>query len=265
MIRSGFDWTKINFNGQAGSTDRFSFDGRWTGNPFADFMLGLPSQTSRMPTATKVRYVRTYRISAFVQDDWVISQRLTLNLGLRYEYTDPTVEKHDEFAQFDIEREIYVIANVNGESRALYRPDKNDFGPRIGFAFRPSASSNSVIRGGYGIFYDLAPIGMNLEFTRKAPPFQYTETYDASPTDPNALTMTDPYPEDQLSSAVFSVGSVNPGFRDAYIQQWNLGYQHEFASNMLFEIGYAGSKGTRLYKNIDYNQQYLTVLVHWNH
>ena len=89
---------------------------------------------------------------------------------------------------------------------------------------------------------------------RKAPPFQYGESYDASPTDPNALTMTDPYPASQISSAVFSVPSIDPGFREAYIQQWNLGYQQEFARNMVFEVSYAGSKGTRMFKNIDYNQ-----------
>jgi hypothetical protein len=254
-LRFGFEGRKLIFAATNGTNAILRFDGRWTGNAFADFLLGLPSQTSRDLKATDIRYYTINCYNAFFQDDFKVSNRLTLNMGLRYEFNSPIVEKYNRFGMFNIETQQYQVANEN--ARTQYRPDKNNFGPRLGFALRPGASSASVIRGGYGIFYDLAAIGNNLEPAGKAPPFRIPEIYDASPTDPTALTLSNPFPfVEQGASAIYSAPSIDPGFRDAYVQQWNLGYQREFARNMVFEIAYIGSKGTRLVTSRDFNQAF---------
>ena len=207
----------------AGSNARetIDFSGVWTGNSFADFLLGLPSRTTRDPTDS-FRYHTVYSYNWFVQDDYAVSSRLTLNPGLRYEYNSPDVEKQNRLAQLNIETMNYEIAGQNGAPRALYRPDKNNFGPRFGFAFRPDASGQRVVRGGYGIFYDLAIIGRNLFVTRTGPPFQRPQTFEAG-TVAADLTLSDPFPSARLSaSPIFDAPSIDPNFRDAYTQHWNL-------------------------------------------
>ena len=130
----------------------------------------------------------------------MVSRRLTLNLGLRYEYNTPDVEKQNRLAHLNIETMEYELAAQNGASRALYKPDKNNFGPRFGFAFRPDATGQMVIRGGYGIVYDLAIIGSNLFFVRTGPPFQRPQSFDAGPR-PADLTLSDPFPSLRLAAS----------------------------------------------------------------
>jgi len=255
-MRAGFEWRKQEFNATQATREGFTFDGRWTGNAFADFELGLPASTSRDLLAADIRYHRIYSYAGYFQDDWKASNRLTVNLGLRYEFNTPDVEKYNRYADFNIQTGQYQTAGLNGASRALYDPDRNNWGPRVGFAFRPGDSSKSVFRGGYGIFYDLVMLGNDLDPTRKGYPFDKPETYSSTPGNPNALTLSNPFPASQSSTTIYNAPGVDPRFRDAYIQQWNFGYQLEFAKNMVFEAGYIGTKGTRLTRAIDLNQAF---------
>ena len=166
------------------------------------------------------------------------------------------MEKQNRLAQLNIQTMRYEIAGESGASRALYRPDKNNFAPRFGFALRPDGTGQTVVRGGYGIFYDLPIIGNNLFFVRTGPPFQQPQTFEAGIL-PADLTLSDPFPSARLAaSPVFDAPSIDPNFRDAYIQDWNLGYQRQLPENMLFEVSYIGSKGTRLVRTVDVNQAY---------
>ena len=254
-IRMGVDLRKILFYAGSNVRETLNFSGLRTGNSFADFLLGLPNRTTRDPSDT-FRYHLMNSYNWFVQDDYVVSSRLTLNLGLRYEYNTPDVEKQNRMAQLNVLTMQYEIAGQNGASRALYNPDKNNFGPRFGFAFRPDGSGRTVFRGGYGVFYDLAIVGNNLFPVRTGPPFQEPETFDAG-TSPTDLTLANPFPSARLSSSpVFDAPSIEPNFRDAYIQHWNLGYQRQLPLNTLFEVTYVGNKGTRLVRTVDINQAY---------
>ncbi|PYS03248.1 MAG: hypothetical protein DMG16_06250, partial [Acidobacteria bacterium] len=254
-LRAGVDLRRILFFAGSNARETINFSGIWTGNAFADFLLGLPSRTTRDPTDS-FRYHLVDSYNWFVQDNYSVSARLTLNFGLRYEYNSPDVEKQNRFAQLNIETMKYEIAGQNGASSALYGPDKNNFGPRIGFAFRPAATGNAVVRGGYGIFYDLAIIGSNLFFARAGPPFQRPQTFEAG-TAPGNLTLSDPFPSVRLAaSPIFDAPSIDPNFRDAYTQHWNLGYQRQLPMNMLFEVSYVGNKGTSLVRTVDINQAY---------
>src|SRR5207247_10716461 len=149
-IRAGVDLRRILFFAGSNVREIIRFSGIWTGSPFADFLLGLPSQTTRDPTDS-FRYHILDSYNWFVQDDYTVSSRLTLNVGLRYEYNTPDVEKQNRMAQLYVQTLRYEIAGQDRASRALYNPDKNNFGPRLGFALRPDRTGKTVFRGGYGI------------------------------------------------------------------------------------------------------------------
>ncbi len=250
-IRLGIDLRRILFYAGSNVRETLNFNDSATGSPFADFLLGLPVKTTRDPVDS-FRYHSLNSYNWFIQDDWAVSSRLTLNLGLRYEYNTPDVEKQNRLAQLNILTYKYEIAGQNGASRSLYASDKNNFGPRIGFAFRPDQTGKAVLRGGYGIFYDLAVVGNDLFFVRTGPPFQRAETFVSSVTTP--LTLTNPFPGG--STAVFDAPSIDPNFRDAYIQHWNVGYQRQLPHNTAIEVSYTGNKGTRLVKTVDINQAF---------
>jgi hypothetical protein len=250
-IRAGADLRRIMFFAGSDVRETIRFSGDWTGNAFADFLLGFPSETIHDP-ADSFRYHTVNSYHWFLQDDYTASKRLTLNFGLRYEYNTPDTEKQNRMAQLNIETLRYETAGLNGASRALYNPDKNNWGPRVGFAFRPDADGQAVLRGGYGIFYDLAVVGNDLFFVRNGPPFQKPETFEAGAL-PSSLTLSNPFPS-SASAPIFDAPSIDPHFRDAYVQHWNLGYQRKLPTNIVFDVTYVGNKGTRLVKTVDVNQ-----------
>jgi hypothetical protein len=253
-LRLGVDVRRILFFAGSNVRETIRFSGTWSGNSFADFLLGLPSQTTRDPSDS-FRYHILDSYNWFIQDDYKVSSRLTLNLGLRYEYNTPDVEKQNRLAQLNVQTLQYDIAGQNGASRALYNADNNNFAPRFGFALRPRGNVTSVVRGGYGIFYSLAVVGNDLFFVRNGPPFQKPETFDAA--SPGDLTLLDPFRSTRPAAPqIFDVPSIDPGFRDAYVQHWNLGYQRQLPSNMVFEVSYVGNKGTKLVKTVDINQAF---------
>ena len=253
-LRTGVDVRPIMFFAGSNVRETIRFSGLWTGNAFADFLLGLPSQTTRDPSDS-FRYHRVNSFNWYVQDDYRVSNRLTLNLGLRYEYNTPDVEKQNRLAHVNVKTFQYELAGENGASRALYNADRNNFGPRLGFALRPDSRGKGVVRGAYGIFYSIPVIGNDLFFVRDGPPFQQPETFDAG-TFPGDLTLSDPFRSTRLAAQVFDAPSIDPDFRDAYIQHWNIGYQRQLPSNLMFEMTYVGNKGTRLAKTVDINQAF---------
>jgi len=254
-LRAGFDVRRILFFAGSNVRETIRFSGTWTGDAFADFLLGFPSQTTRDPTDSfRDHIMNSY--NWFVQDDYKFSSRLTFNLGLRYEYNTPDIEKRNRMAHFNVETMQYETAGQNGASRSLYEPDKNNFGPRFGFALRSDGDGKSVIRGGYGIFFDLPVMGNDLFFVRNGYPFQQPQTFTAG-TLPSDLTLSDPFRTSQLATPqIFDAPSIDPHFRDTYLQHWNLGYQRQLPSSLLFEVNYVGKKGTKLVKTVDINQAF---------
>jgi hypothetical protein len=253
-IRSGFEFRNQLFYAQGGrARDALTFDGRFTGNAFADFLLGFPSQTVQNPSDFP-RYRHTKTFATFLQDDWNIRRNLTLNIGVRYDYTTPDVEKQDREVNINSKTYTVEIAGRNGASRALYEPDRKNVAPRIGFAYRPA--KGFVIRGGYGIFFDVALQGSQLGGIRMGPPFTTNQTYNAS-NNPLDLTLSNPFPSGRLqASSIYDYRSIQTDFKNGYLQQWNLGIQKSVGNNMVLETGYIGSKGSRLYRLVDINQAF---------
>jgi hypothetical protein len=223
-----------------------------TGYDFADFLLGYAQQTTLAYSQVHDQFL-TNSYDLFVQDDWRVKGNLTLNFGLRYEFISPFRETHNELAnliaQFDAAGDFQGVTEVNsGQSygRSLIRPDRNNFAPRIGVAWKPFGSK-TVVRAGYGINYNLGQYGTIVQALAAQPPClsasipcTNTQTNSAPDNAPSTLTLAKGF-----STPNYNYG-IDPNYRVAYVQLWNLNVQHELTPTLLLNVGYTGSKGTAL-------------------
>jgi hypothetical protein len=224
-----------------------------TGYDFADFLLGFPQQTSLQSGATSYNF-RANAFDFFAQDDWRFRSNLSFNLGLRYEYNGPYTEAANQIANLDVAPGFTAAVPVlpgragafNGTFPAsLVRPDRNNFAPRIGVAWKPQ--KQTVVRTGYGINYNLAQYGIMIQNFAFQPPFATTETNTTDVNgylSANRLTITAGFPAS--GNTVTNNFAVNPNYRLGYVQIWNLDIQHEFPGGVVMNAGYNGAKGTRL-------------------
>jgi outer membrane receptor protein involved in Fe transport len=236
----------------------YQFNGRYTKDGMADFLLGLSSQftwSSRLQVN-----LRSWNEAAFVQDDWKITPNLTLNLGVRYDIVLPFTEKRNKMGDFDDWTDPahpkLIVAGLNGDdryNRAMIATDKNNFAPRVGFAYK--LGSKTVVRAGYGMFYAyMEPLG-DAEWLIGNPPFAYGVTLTSSATVP-ALVLSQglaPGALDLAKATGITLASIERQAISPYAQQWNLNIQRELGANWMAEIGYSGSKGTHLEEVYDEN------------
>jgi len=227
-----------------------------TGNDFADFLLGLPQQTSLQASTTAYEF-RANSFDVYAQDDWRVLPNLSLNLGVRYEYNGPYVETQNQIANLDVNFNPQAVVGylvLPGQSGpffgsypdALVRPSKNDWAPRIGIAWKPM--KDTVVRTGYGINYDLSQYSTFVHDFAFQPPFAITQT-NAVPDVENPagspLTLENGFPGG-ASSAVTNNYGLDPNYRLGYVQIWNLDIQRQLPGNVQLNIGYNGAKGTHL-------------------
>jgi len=224
-----------------------------TGYDFADFLLGFPQQTSLQFGTTAYNF-RANSYDFFVQDDWRFRSSLSFNLGLRYEYNGPYTEANNRIANLDVAPGFTAAAPVlpggtgpyNGVfPNSLIQPDRNDWAPRVGIAWKPQ--KKTVVRVGYGINYNLSQYGAMIQNFAFQPPFANTATNatDASALIAgNPLTLSNGFPA--TSGTVTNNFAVNPNYRLGYVQIWNLDIQRELPGGVVLNAGYNGAKGTRL-------------------
>ena len=223
-----------------------------TGYDFADFLLGLPQQTTiQYSQFTYNLYANAY--NAYVQDDWRARSNLTFDLGLRYEYLSPYHEANNRLVNLDPAPGFTAVAPVlPGQvgpyggfyPSTLVEPDRNNFAPRIGVAWKPFGNK-TVIRGGYGINYNLGQYrSMVLQLVYQ-PPFSTTQTISATNFPVGTLTFQNAFPTSPQSTVTNNY-AVDKNYRLGYVQMWNLNIQHELKPSLLLNIGYTGSKGTAL-------------------
>jgi len=236
----------------------YQFNGRYSGDGAADMLRGMASQYL-WNTRLQVD-LRSWNDGFFVQDDWKITPRLTLNLGARYEVVLPFIDKYDRIGIFDTwtdpnnPRLIYGGAEGKDRyNRAMFATDKNNFMPRLGFAYK--LTDRTVVRSGYGIFYGyLEPYG-DTEYIIGNPPNAYGVTLTSSPT-VRAVTFRDGPPAGSLELAK-ATGLTFISYQrrgdQGYGQQWNLDLQRELSRDWMVEIGYSGSKGTHLLRRYEDN------------
>ena len=224
-----------------------------TGYDLADFLLGYPQQTSLQFGTTAYNF-RANSYDFFVQDDWRFRPSLSFNLGLRYEYYGPYTEANNRIANLDVAPGFTAAVPVlpgqsgpyNGAFPAsLIRSDHNNFAPRAGIAWKPA--KKTVVRTGYGINYNLAQYGAMIQNFAFQPPFANAATNSDNV---NALiagtplTLANGFPS--TTGTVTNNFAVNPNYRLAYVQIWNLDIQQELPGGVVMNLGYNGSKGTRL-------------------
>ena len=224
-----------------------------TGNVIADYLLGFPSAANAQALVTPT-YRRGWYGALYVNDDFKVSKNLTLNLGLRYEVQPPLIEKYNHIAEFDFATGTQRFAGQNGVSRRLYPTDLNDFGPRVGIAWRPFGLNNTAIRSSYGIFYDRLP-GNDQSWQGISPPLNIGQSF--VPPDPvvpstNIATL---FPAPNLNAGL-PLGTTLfnlVGRRDPYLQQWTTSVQQTLRWDLFLELSYVGSRGNKLSKRYDMN------------
>jgi len=291
-------------------------------DPFAAFLgagasapAGVPlADLTIMGSGVNNRDVLAWDFGGFVNDDWKLTNRLTVTLGIRYDYFGPFTEADGRFVGFDpsLLQTATIPGFPAGDNTAiiggfvqagnatnplpgipkvedsLVPPDKNNFAPRIGFAWQPLAKSNHiVVRGGYGVYYDRANSRLlnnqllnfpyytlaQAYFTPDNNPFAQVPQPSAYPLEfnnpavfpfggPPGLLLQAPSPYSPSGLALISANGIYPDihdFRTPYIQQYSLGVQNEFANNWMLDVSYVGSTGRKLYRLIDLNQAYGTT------
>ncbi|MEK7407810.1 MAG: carboxypeptidase regulatory-like domain-containing protein [Acidobacteriota bacterium] len=238
----------------------FVFRGDYTGNAFADLLLGIPWQATRV-VGKGVETGRSTWHGYYFNDDWKAGRSLTLNFGLRYEYVSPLVDILDRRSLLypltndfntGLPGQIIVAKSPEAASllqfsgvgaRALYGADRNNWGPRFGFAY--SLRRGTVLRGGYGIFYTNSQNFVNnFVISRRQPPYAETQQRSSSTTRPE-IDLADPFTGAGPPS-VTSTQNISPDFCEGYVQQWNLTVQRELPGGMSLDAGYVGNKGTKL-------------------
>jgi len=262
LLKFGVDITREHedqrFNPQI--RGNFSFGGAYTGDGFADFLLGLPSSAIReilLPGSNIFESLhRGTHYYFFAQDDWKVRPNLTLNLGLRYEYNSPVVEARDRQANFipriidGVGRIVRIQAPDPEFGRCLCRPAKKDFAPRLGLAWRPGGSERTVIRTGYGVFYGYVPYNTKQTLAFNPPQIDRQTVTNTVPAP--SFDLTNSFPPQLLASA-FAGFSHDLDFLDAMIQQWNFDIQREVVKSVLVDLSYVGSLSVHLDNNAGLN------------
>jgi hypothetical protein len=229
-----------------------------TGNSYADFLLGDP-QTAMLSNQFEANQ-KWYWFDFFVQDDFKVTPKLTLNLGLRYDFSSPVWEGNNHLSNFDPAGAGSIISASNGslESRSLVQPQKLDFSPRFGFAYQ--LDSKTVLRGGYGIFYvPFDRAGSENQLALNPPAFINNNISLASTALQPVFSLDSGFPATFLNPADINyqflhIRTTNPQDPRPYIQQWSFGFQRELMRNLIIEADYVGSKGTHLLTLSDLNQ-----------
>ncbi len=304
-LTRGAHFMRIGFESRRYQTNLFNnahFRGIMAFQSFPDFLLGLPAgpvtsggngtsfsniQSNDLDAGNSQRYFRATDISGFVQDDWKFSPRVTLNLGLRYDFMGPQYDRFGRVGQFD--KRYYVTPPANGQTSAgfvepkntkfpvtglplvsdnlLDHTPKNNWAPRLGMVVRPFKDRPTVVRMGYGIFYDRISNNLILQLL-SSPPFKThlsasgaSIAYASFQTPFPNLPVNATYPivpaiyglPNTADRPALSVTSLDPDLGTPYLQHYSVNIQHEITKDLLLELGYVGSKGTKLRSNRNYN------------
>jgi hypothetical protein len=229
---------------------QFSPFGQVTFNALGDLLLGFPLLTS-VARVDNAQHLRTHSYNFFANDSFRVTPRLTLNAGLRYEYNSPPVDAADRANVFDLATRNLVQVGTNGVPRGGFDADKNNFAPRVGLAWTLGDDGKTVLRAGYGIYYDQSPLAPGEALYFNSPYFD-NNIFFSLPGLP--LTLDNPFPAFFPFPLPDSALAIQRDLRTAYMQQWNLNVQRQFGDNSVLEVAYVGSKGTKLLTARDINQ-----------
>lgn len=229
---------------------QFSPFAQISGNALADLLLGFPLLTS-VARVDNPQHLRTHSYNVFINDGLRLGKRVTLNAGLRYEYNSPPVDAADRANVFDLVTRNLVRVGTNGVPRGGTKSDKNNFAPRVGLAWTIGQDEKTVVRAGYGVYYDQSPLAPGEALYFNSPYFD-NNIFFSLPGLP--LTLSNPFPSFFPFPLPDSALAIQRDLRTAYMQHWSLGLQRQLGSNSVLEVAYVGSKGTKLLTARDINQ-----------
>jgi hypothetical protein len=261
-------WLQTNFFSAQQSQGILNFTGVFTrnpvtlvnGSPFADFLLGASSSGSLSDEETVIG--RQPLTHFYALDDWMLTPRLTVNVGLRYELNRPVIDQHDKMANLDLDTDpaspTLVLAGAAGggrDSRALQGTDFGQWAPRVGFAYS-FPDQKTVVRGSYGMFYSNITTAGGMQSLQINAPYHMQISLSPDPTSPS-LYLRNGFPARTLSLAnAKNVLAVSHDRRGLWprSQQWNINIQRELPGGVLLEVGYAGNSLRRSWMQYDANQ-----------
>ena len=239
------------YAGNNGLLGNFNYGGTFTGFAFSDFLLDQVSSKGRGSASDPWTHLHN-RIALFVQDDFKVTPDLTLNLGMRWAYTQPLVEKDNRESNFSLIDGHQTLAKDGSiEDRALYKPYYKGFEPRLGFAYRQG--DRWVFRGGYGISQYMEGTGANLRLPLNPPYFfESNINYDRT-TGAGSLAsgFAGLVPLDKPSG---QVRAFDPNIRPQFTQQWNVFAEFLLTSAMSANVGYVGNNMKYLVTPVEGNQ-----------
>ncbi|MBN1570080.1 MAG: TonB-dependent receptor [Acidobacteria bacterium] len=273
-VRSGADisWNQRNSRSDSNGRGTYAFTGYatilyddmgsqvpGTGNDFADFLLGLPFSTSRRFVDTSINpygngiYLRSRNWNLYISDNWRVRSNLTINYGVRYEYTGPSYEKYDRMVSLDVNSDFSELAQVFPDQkgslsarsfpRSLINPDRNNLAPRVGIAWKPKPTSPFVFRLGYGISYNAGAISSIANQLINQAPFAINQNLAADRANP--LTLEVGFPANP-ELTILNTFAIDPDYKASYAQQWSLDIQTQLSRLYVLNVSYMGSKGTGL-------------------
>jgi hypothetical protein len=256
-VKAGGQWLHYDqqrfYAGNNGLLGFIAYNGAFTGYPFADFLLDLSSSKGRGggdPTDPWTHLQN--RMAVYVQDDFKATERLSLNLGLRWAYTSPLVEIDNRQTNFDLVTGKQTFAKDGSvEERALYKPFYKGFEPRLGAAWK--LADKWVARGGYGISQFMEGTGANLRLPLN-PPFFFESavSYDVTTgAGSGARGFADLVPGTTPSG---NVRAYDPDLRPQFTQQWNVFVEREISPSLSAQIGYVGHHADHLVTPVEGNQ-----------
>jgi hypothetical protein len=273
-IKFGGDIRRLQVNNQNKPLNirgSYSFDDRLSGLSYANFLLGWPSGATR-GIARPNAYPRSTFSGIYIQDDLKLHPRITLNLGLRYEYQNPWVEKFDRMFTFepstgsmvtagssvptDLVPQVAATLPIRTASaaglpeRSLMFNDSNNFSPRIGLAFRPLGDATTVIRAGYGIYAQFWPGSLALNAT--GGPWQSTESFILESANNPAIRFPTPFAATSAFAGIQTISGLSARFPNERTHQWNLSLGRQILG-IAVDIGYVGTKSLNMPYSEDLN------------
>jgi hypothetical protein len=258
----------FNFNGYATSNIVNGVASPNTGFDLADFLLGVPDTASikcggagagATCNGSPAYYFRNSTFDVYFTDDWRLHPRFSVNLGIRWDYQTPVNEIHNQLVNLAVGSAFTQIAQVQPgmtdpfsgliQSNTLMKPDKNNISPRLGIAWKPFAKKSTVIRSGYGVYYNTSVYSSIATQLSQQPPL--ARSLNLNVQNSPALIQTGQlnlgnaftYGANTLTANTFA---IDPNFKIGYAQTWNMSLQQNLPLSFQTTVTYTGTKGTNL-------------------
>ena len=225
-----------------------TFSGAFTGQPFGDLLLGLPT-IALLGVNDNRQALRTWAVNGFLQDDWRVTPRIALNLGVRYEHNAPPYDAGDRMRILNLSTLQLQQVGVDGVSRSGLRGDGNDVAPRAGMSWDVTGNGVWLVRAGYGLFYDAGTLIENSALYFNPPYFSLQLFFPGA----QPLSLADPFPAGRGFSPRASINTLDPDIRTAYAQQASVGLEG-IVKGTTTAVRYVTSYGRNMVRKRNINQ-----------